>query len=164
MLDWKKLTVEEQAAAIKELHPKIVVSASRLASNFQNCSRNAIISFYRRHADLVKGFPLNKPGENSQPINPRRQKAAADVDRRSSGATRLRSTKVNPKPAPRPVQPVSIEMPEPKLKPLWQLSARECKWPVEGTGMDARFCCAPAVELKSYCPYHQHIGTQHRAA
>lgn len=55
-----------------------------------------------------------------------------------------------------PLKPRKVKEPEPMAEniTLLELTDHTCRWPVEGTGADCRFCGHMPVPGSSYCAHH----------
>ena len=148
--------------------------ASKLAAIFGR-SRNAVIG----RAHRMKLPPKRFRSGNKTKSAPKR---AVTQKLRTSGVTNQRPTSLSDKhvgaiqfaapppaasagegsPAQRP-QPSPVALPV----PLLELTARSCRYIVEGEGEYALFCNAPRLEHGPYCPSHAascYTGPERRRA
>ena len=74
--DWKKLTVEERVAAIKEIYVP-GISSGGVALRITGVTPNAVTSFYRDHRRLMTGYELGV--YNKAAMTPEKKKEAVEM-------------------------------------------------------------------------------------
>ena len=126
-------------------------------------SRRAIIGLYYRYAAELAGYPL-PPGVKA--ISRSERMRAKQTRQNEARRERRRLDRISQPDRPKPKQERKKRPPAPRvmsdpelydatasLKTLWQLEAKECKWPITGAGSDTLFCAHESDG--TYCQHHR---------
>lgn len=121
----------------------------------QRVTRNAVIGIYQRNPDAMKDVPLPAPSRETLGY------------RRSTGVVKVSKPRVyqpRAKAAPKPKsnvvpfvqrKPATAYVPTAPTKLLYQLEARECRWPMSGDGAAMQFCAQETTGGDvPYCEHH----------
>lgn len=145
-------------------------SASQIGAEVGR-TKNSVISFVRRHKDLtdigLKGeqWRGGSKARNAPPAEPKPHAMSIKANRTRGGIKGGKPAKINPqnlvaKKIARAADPVFVERavpaPEARMVSLLELESGDCKFAVAGTGLDARFCGAPA-HSGSWCANHRRL-------
>lgn len=109
-------------------------------------TKSALTGFAYRNRDR---FPMKDPAKAQ-----RKQRGAERAEKAPQSVMRPVAVSV-----PRLKLVRAVETPpEPKLKYLYQLERGECKFPIDGSKSEMRFCCHEQKEGKAYCQFHHKIS------
>lgn len=165
--DWTNLTKDERVEAIKPLAQR-GLSAAKIAENFRNVSRNAIIGYCTRHSiSLRNAARTPRCSRKAKNISSKAPARTADLTVLPGSEPRLayvEETTAIEKPAPDIVALVSISKtrafePIAGIEPvrLENLGANRCHWPVNGLqGIEPIFCGGLAPD--TYCKSHERLA------
>lgn len=154
---------------IKQVYERGMTSAQIAgAVNHQfgdEMTRRAVIGLYYRYPDELMNHPLPKApsrAKTSDRITGRREREnkAKRERRRLARIEREKNPSqesARPAPKPRPVKAPAIYDASALLKRMFELEARECRWPIAGSGADTLFCGHEAYG--TYCDHHRQRST-----
>lgn len=167
--DWSALDITGKShaivAAYDHRHNTASTIAKKLSRTFgRTISRNSVIGVYNRDrpkaASILKDFPLK--GFNYL------------LDTSVIGRTRAARLKVDNPPAPKEPRRIIIKppplgpdripdlritaAPEPLLKTLMDMNSKECRWPIDGSRAETKFCCHETLDLRPYCEFHHRLS------
>lgn len=150
--EWRSISADQKAEIIKGIWFK-GISASQIAENFSNVTRNAVIGFYSRHADKLTDCPLQAPhrppSRDGRKIRPERQKRAVRK-------AKVIAFKAGHEPSADIFTTVGV--------PLTQLGHRQCRFEVSDSpyGEEHLFCGAK-TERGHWCEHHRALVYQPRS-
>lgn len=127
-------------------------SATEIAMMMGGISRNAVMGKVHRldiHARLEREANAPRKPLVRTPRQPRVAKPKTIAPKK-------------PAVAPKPVDESIMGHMEPGVTPLllklFELDARDCRWPVSGEKADTLFCGHPMMEGSSYCCFHRNLS------
>lgn len=139
--DWTETPLEEKKRMIREMIA-LEMTAEKISKAFENCTRNAVIGFCRRHNIKLVGPRPRDP----KPKNKRRTPPPRPIGNTASRP--VRETEFTPDPT---AAVPFIEAIDKKL----------CKWPLWSRDEVIGDCCGmPRAEGSSYCEFHVELATR----
>jgi hypothetical protein len=129
----------------------------------EHVTRMVVMGIYNRNRDELSVFPLRQLGElkrePSQDRERRERENVAKRERRRLFRLQREAERAAEPPAPvkerKPAEPALIQTYDATalLKRLFELGAKECRWPISGTKADILFCGHKAEGI--YCHHHR---------
>lgn len=168
MSTWQALSIEARCAEIIRVHPETIGTATAIASALstayrERISRNAIIAYYHRHTDKLTSVPLsgaNRGGgaerAKTQAVAKTATVAKLVIKRPSkllvaSGMHFSSPKPVKPAAIADPATTITVPVPVPLNRKLFELDSRDCRWPVSGDREHMLFCGHPTDLESPYC-------------
>ena len=155
---WCQLDTPEKIKAIISIydgdHNTGATIANGLSRKF-NChvTRSSVIGMYDRH---------RSKGLDAYPLKGKNPNIGGSLRNMNIGKPKVVKVRIRPKvvkPAKvKPEEEARSLAPEPFLKFLIDMEARECRWPVDGDRAMTRFCCHEAVKGRPYCTFHHDLS------
>lgn len=142
-MNWHKLTTEQRLYAIRQAHEP-GLSLAQIGAKI-GTTKGSIVGYYKRHPDLHKTHPLNKPNTPK----------ARTSDRKP------RRVYQNPKPRSTPpiiAEPITVYDPDITTgRPITMMHKNMCRWPVNDAERpdEHLFCGSPGFP---YCEAHSKLA------
>lgn len=164
----RNLTVEriEQIKRVYERGMTSAQIAGAVNHHFgDEMTRRAVIGLYYRYPDELMNYPLPPAPSRARISNKDRARRERENEAKRERRRRARIEREKnpsqqperPAPKPRPAKAPEIYDASALLKRMFELEARECRWPIAGAGADTLFCGHEASG--TYCDHHRQRST-----